>query len=175
MPSNYKIMCDITYEVVRDVFDYQDGKLLWKVRLNSRTNIGDEAGRITIFGYRKVGLKGKSYTIHSLVWLWCTGVWSKLTLDHINGNRTDNRLENLREATVQENSFNANMQLNNTSGFKGVLKMDTVKPSYRAQATLNGKSINLGTYSTAELASEAYQTFAKANHGKFYRPPPEVL
>jgi hypothetical protein len=86
-------------------------------------------------------------------------------LDHINRNRTDNRIENLRPATKQQNAFNKAAQKNSLLGVKGVSKKGG---GFVAQATVNGTSKYLGYSSTIEGAKKLYDDFTKNIHGNFY-------
>lgn len=166
----YKTPREITQEVLKEMFDYVDGNLIYKVRPACRVQIGDIAGTVSNRGYLFMVLAYKQYQIHNLIWLWHKGHWPKpgYELDHISKVKSDNRIENLREATRSENNFNTDAQSNSTTGLKGVSKYGD---KYRAHGRLQGKSLALGTYPTAEEASAAYQAFAKANHGEFYRAP----
>jgi hypothetical protein len=65
-------------------------------------------------------LTGVLYREHRLAWLYMTGEWPTHEIDHINGDRVDNRFCNLREATASENRWNSRKRVNNTSGYKGV-------------------------------------------------------
>lgn len=123
--------------------------------------------------YRKCNLASKNYflvliedeihLVHRLIWLIHYGKLPFDQIDHINGNRTDNRIQNLREATNQENSFNK--PTSGTSGFKGVYRQNN---RWRAKIMLDGKSIHLGYFDSAEEAAEAYNKKAKEIHGEFY-------
>lgn len=89
-------------------------------------------------------------------------------VDHIDGNRLDNRRTNLRVCTQTENSRNRRRHTNNTSGYKGVSKRPS--GSYRAQIKVDGKKIHLGTFASAEEAHKAYCNAARKYHGEFFRP-----
>lgn len=93
----------------------------------------------------------------------------KLVVDHINGNRLDNRKENLRICTQQQNIWNTRKRSDNTSGYKGV-HFDDVKwrnKKWRAQISYNKKLIFIGRFETAEQAKQAYQLKAKELFGEF--------
>jgi hypothetical protein len=125
----------ITQHKVKDLFDYRDGKLF-------RKGTGKEAGSYDDKGYRRIQIDGKTYKTHRLVWLWHTGDMPDLYVDHINHIVDDNRIENLRLATLQENKRN--------SSKKGV--------TYRAkrdkwETTYCGKYV--GLYETWEEAVTA--------------------
>jgi hypothetical protein len=84
--------------------------------------------------------------------------------DHINGDRLDNRSENLRIVTSQRNKWNSSMPFNNTSGYKGVSKRNN---KWEASIHLNDKKFHLGYFSTKEEAANAYNEVAKQNFGDY--------
>ena len=118
-------------------------------------------------GYFTINLLGKRYKAHRLAWLYIHGSFPVSDTDHINGNRIDNRLCNLREASRTENQQNRGEQINNTSGFKGV-SFHKQTGKWRAQISIAGKVKHLGRYLTPESASEAYHAAAKTIHAEFY-------
>ena len=89
-------------------------------------------------------------------------------IDHINMNKLDNRRENLRICTHQQNQHNRTKQSNNTSGFKGV-SFNKEKQKFEARIGIDGKSKFLGYFDTAEKASECYKQAALKHHGDFAR------
>ena len=89
-------------------------------------------------------------------------------VDHINRNPLDNRRENLRICTHQQNQYNRTKQSNNTSGFKGV-SFNKEKQKFEARIGIDGKSKFLGYFDTAEKASECYKQAALKHHGDFAR------
>jgi HNH endonuclease/AP2 domain len=162
----------ITQEELKSQFHYDvDTGLFTRISIIrfSHAKVGDISNCIdSSTGYIRIMVNHKIYQAHRLAWLYMTGKMPKEHIDHINRVRNDNRWCNLRLATNAENCRNRKMQINNTSGYKGVsLKKATNK--YIAQAKLNGKKIYIGTFNTAKLAGKAYQLFAKQNHGNFYR------
>lgn len=92
-------------------------------------------------------------------------------VDHINGDKLDNRKCNLRVCTRQENSFNRKIPKNNTTGYKGVryIKQGNRIKRWRATLEKNGKSVNGGTHITKEEAAKAYNKLALEHFGKFAR------
>ncbi len=115
---------------------------------------GDIAGCIDKRdGYRRIKIKNKNYLVHRIIWLMVKGSWPEEQLDHINGIRHDNRLENLREATESENKQNKKKSLNNQSGYIGVTKHGE---RWQAQIKVDKKRFYLGTFSDPKEAHEAY-------------------
>ena len=157
-------------EELRELLDYdpEAGKLTWKVQTSSRALAGEEAGSLESRGYRQIRIRGVRYPAHRLAWYYIYGVEPKEYLDHINGERDNNRLENLREATHAQNLRNRGKLPNNTSGFKGV-HWDRRDKKFVAKCRVNGKRHHLGYHDTAEAAHEAYKAFATKEHGAFAR------
>jgi len=89
-------------------------------------------------------------------------------IDHINLNKLDNRRENLRVCTHQQNQFNTTKRSDNTSGFKGVY-FDKQNQKFRASISIDGKNKYLGLFDTAEDAHECYKQAALKHHGEFAR------
>lgn len=116
-------------------------------------------------GYLHVKLHGKKYMAHRLAWLLHTGSRPSQQLDHINGVRDDNRIDNLRECTPAENQQNLTKYKNNSSGVQGVCwhKRDE---KWMARINVDGKCINLGYFNTVEEATAA-RAAAKQKYHKF--------
>jgi len=85
----------------------------------------------------------------------------KMVVDHINGNKTDNRKDNLRVVSQSENAFNSGIRVNNTSGYKGVSKFED---RWRARIYINGKEKHLGLFTSKEEAAKAYNEVAKLHY-----------
>ena len=146
-------------------FYYLDGKLYWKVA-RGKKRIGDRAGNGSIRGYRYVMLDGKNYLEHRVVWRIVNGAWPAGELDHINGVRDDNRIENLREATNQQNQFNRKSEKDSSSQYKGVSWYKLSK-KWRAYYQHKGKLYHLGLYETEEEAAEAYRKATEHLHKEY--------
>jgi hypothetical protein len=107
------------------------------------------------------------FSVHRLVYQhYGTDFDPTLTIDHIDGNKNNNHISNLRMATRQEQIFNTKVRKNNILGVKGVQKHGN---KYRATINIDGKRIRLGTFDTIEEARQAYETKAQELHGEFYR------
>jgi HNH endonuclease/AP2 domain len=148
---------------------YDEVAGVFRQAVNSgRAKSGDIAGYTHHTGYVQISIMRKRYMAHRLAWLYVYGEMPASYIDHVNLIKSDNRIENLREATLSENQKNVGMQSNNTSGIKGVrFRIDREK--WVATAACKGKNKHLGYFATSKLASDAYQAYAKANHGVFYR------
>ena len=98
----------MTQELLKSILNYDKhtGIFTWKVKCNVMINIGDVAGSLKQTGYREIVYKQKWYREHKLAFLYEHGYFPKL-IDHINNNKADNRIENLREATQSQNQFNS--------------------------------------------------------------------
>ena len=134
-------------------YDEHTGLFTWRIHAGNRL-ANSAAGSLCKRGYLDVSVDGKSYRAHRLAWLYVHGNFPVGVIDHINGNRSDNRITNLRDVTNTRNllSFRKTNH-NNSSGFIGVNKNHN---GWRAEIKVNYKNINLGTYPTKEEASIAY-------------------
>jgi hypothetical protein len=164
----------ITQEIVRKLFIYceDDGcaGLHWrKTGLRSRAPAGSRAGTLTWKGYREIKVMGRVYREHRLIWLYHFGDIPE-EIDHINLDRADNRVSNLRACSRSENMCNRGKCKKNKSGFKGVIHYPGVVGSWSARIGHKGKPIYLGTFESAEAAHAAYADAAKKLHGEFARP-----
>ena len=126
-----------------------------------------ELGGEDIQGYHRVVIQNKKFLVHRLVAeAFIPNPDKKPMVDHIDGNRRNNHVSNLRWATNQENQFNSKKQNNKTSHYKGVSRRhDTNR--WRARIVYNGRKINVGSYKTAEEAGRAYDDMANELFGEF--------
>lgn len=118
-------------------------------------------------GYVSITIDKRPYMAHRLAWLLTHGEWPEDEIDHINGDRSDNRLVNLRPATRQQNMINRRMHKSNKLGVKGVSQL---KNRYRAQLWHNGGFVLNQMFSTVEEASAAYQAKAAEVFGEWACP-----
>ncbi|WQZ00658.1 HNH homing endonuclease [Xanthomonas phage NP1] len=147
--------CDLTFEEVNALLAYEPdtGLLLWKVSKGT-AKAGRVAGSPHNEGYLRVKVHGKMNSAHRLAWLLHTGSWPSKHLDHIDGNRANNRIDNLRECTQAENLQNKGKYSNNKSGAQGVHWNKQAK-KWMAQIRVAGKNIYLGLFETLEEAAAA--------------------
>ena len=150
-----------------NLFTYEDGHLFWIERPNALVNAGSIAGTLRKDGYVGIFIKGKYYFAHRIVWELHNGkIPEGFVVDHINGIRDDNRIENLRICTFQENHFNRGKQSNNKSGYKGV-SWHKQKQKWVAQIKIEGRNKFLGFFTDPEKAYEAYCEKALLHYGSF--------
>jgi len=129
---------------------------------------GDVAGRGSGGGYRQISVDNRLYLAHRLAWLYMTGEWPEVQIDHVNMDRADNRFVNLRQATRSENKGNMRAQANNASGLKGVYWHKRAG-KWCAQINTNGTRRHLGCFDSPEAAHAAYIASAKKHFGEFAR------
>ena len=143
----------MTQELVQELFDYKNGELYWKKKLSFRKNVGTKVGHVSKKGYCTTCVNYQHYYIHRLVFLMFKGYLPK-QVDHINGNPSDNRIENLREATPQQNAWNKKKKSNTKSGIKGIY-WHLSKQKWHARIGVNYKHIHVGYYDDLVEAEKA--------------------
>jgi len=146
-------------------YDKETGFFTWKKQMSKYKKINSIAGSKNKYGYIKIGINKNVYLAHRLAWIYTYGEIGNQQIDHINGNKSDNRIDNLRLASNQENRLNTKVYRTNKLGIKGVCKHGN---NYRATCKFNKIFYHLGTFKTIELAKSAYENFCKKHHGEFY-------
>lgn len=162
------LLADLTAEELRGALDYEPdtGIFRWRTPKARRLKVGAVAGSLTAKGYRYIEIRGRAYRSSRLAWLYVTGEWPTMQIDHINCVRDDDRFENLREASAHQNRANQTMRSDNRSGLKGIYNK-TYGGSPRWYAEI-GKRY-LGAFDTAEEAHAAYCKAATERYGEFAR------
>ena len=163
-------------------YEPETGKLFWLPRSDSLFRSKADArkwkGRVcgaeaftaeNDQGYRQGAVCGHLYRAHRVAWAISTGIWPKNQIDHINGNKSDNRLINLREATHSENARNKSKPSTNKSGYKGV-SWRPDRRLWRAMIRISGVQTHLGYFERAEDAYAAYRLAANQHYGEFAKP-----
>jgi hypothetical protein len=152
----------INQSKLHEMFEYRDdGNLIHRHTVQGGKRAGEIAGSPHNAGYRQITISRKKYLIHRLIWVYHYGE-IPTQIDHINGQRSDNRIENLRECSYSQNHGNKRMNRNNTSGYKGVFldKRDGFWFVYVAHQYI-------GRSQSIEEAAAMYDKAAKKHFGKF--------
>jgi hypothetical protein len=168
----------ITRKIVCDRLEYcpDTGIFIWRRRTGATSGValwnsryaGTVAGTVNRAGYRLINISGKPTFAHRLAWLVVKGQWPEGELDHINNQRDDNRIANLRRASRSQNCANTTLYRNNSSGRRGVSREGN---KWVARVRRNGKSFRLGLFETTEAAALAYEQASRAAHGEFSPTP----
>lgn len=158
----------LTQKRLKELLTYcpTTGQMTWSVD-RSRKKAGARAGHRRLDGYFVVGIDGKLYLRHRLAWLYVNGVWPTASIDHVNGIKGDDRLENLREAEHSQNIANSKRHTDNKAGIKGV-HFHPHTGKWRVQ--LGGKATkHVGLFESKAEAAEAYEKTARERWGKYAR------
>ena len=140
-------------------YDPHTGKFTWKVSPSANTSAGGEAGHVMARkGYVQISIDGRRYVAHRLAWLYERGAWPKHQIDHLNGLRADNRIENLRDVTASVNQISR-------SGRKarGVTKLGD---RWKCVGCYRGKVVYIGCFDSFEAAIEARMEFEVRKFGE---------
>lgn len=166
---------DLTKAELRRLLCYNpfSGNFRWRVSSSNRIHVGDIAGTIRIkrrFGRKVLAIRinGVQYYTHRLAFLYMRGHWPHNEIDHRDGNGTNNRWLNLREATHSQNQANCGPQKNNKLGIKRVC-YDGKRKKYQARIMVRGQRMYLGSFNSIDEASKAYQQAANKYFGEFAR------
>lgn len=147
--------------------DEEKGEIFWKQSPTPRIKVGDKVGYKGAKDYYRLKLQGQVFLFHRVVWALYTGSWPKECLDHINGDKTDNRPVNLREASWTENRRNTSFS-KGSSRFTGVT-WNKATNKWMARFRETGNYRYLGLFNTEEEAATAYNKVAAERYGEFAR------
>jgi len=154
MPKNHP---ELTADRLCELLSYcpETGEFRWKVYRCPNARAGDVAGNLCPRGYIKIKIDKKLYRAHRLAWLFVRGCWPDDELDHRNGIRCDNRIDNLRAATHAQNHQNRAPDRGNKSRRLGV-SWSRRSEKWCAHICVNREKKYLGAFDCPEKASEAY-------------------
>lgn len=153
----------ITQEYLHELFDYKEGNLYWKNDNRAKKIKGQLAGYINKDGYRAIRKDGKYYLAHRLVFMYHNGYLPKF-IDHIDRNKSNNLIENLRECTTQENCFNRLPSSKNSSGYRNVTKNND---KWQVHLNIKGKCKYFGAFEDIELAGLVAEEARDKYHKQF--------
>lgn len=157
----------ITQERLKELLDYDPGTGLFTRRIGRGGEAaGSVAGTTNNDGYVRIHIDKKLYRAHRLAWLYIHGEFPPNQIDHINRQRSDNRIENLRPSTQRENNQNQSKPRSNTSGVVGVHWYKRIG-KWQAYIMLNKRNIHLGYFDSLEEAAAA-RAAAKAKLHTFH-------
>lgn len=153
---------ELTVEYLRSILNYDPttGIFTRRVRTSNPVRVGDVAGSLNGVGYLNISIHSRLYLAHRLAWLYMYGEWPKLDIDHINRNRSDNRIANLRDVSRRQNLQNAGKRSDNTSGHTGV-HWNKQRSKWQARIAPGQKTINLGLFESLEEAAAARKAAEK--------------
>lgn len=159
---------ELTQERLKDLLDYdpETGVFTWKVSRRGRgTAAGRVAGKRHCEGYVSIGIDGRQYLAHRLAILYTDGAFPSQDTDHMNGDRSDNRRENLREASRSQNNMNSKLRSTNKTGIRGVY--ESKRGRFISRVNFDGVCISLGSFSCPREAAHAYNKAAVQIYGEF--------
>lgn len=161
----------ITQATLKELLNYnpETGAFTWR-KVGKHIQEGRLAGTLNSQGYSKIHVQRKEYKAHRLAWLYTYGTFPENQIDHINGVRDDNRIDNLRAVTNAENHRNRKLRCTNTSGVSGVSWFRPNK-AWGAYISDDGKRIFLGLFADLFSAVAARKSAERkynyhSNHGR---------
>jgi hypothetical protein len=157
----------ITQEELKELLNYnsETGVFTWKVSPARQVFSGDIAGTKRKDGYIQIKVKNELILSHRLAWIYMYGYLPKY-IDHINGQRDDNRIINIREVSNQQNSLNSKISKNNTSGIKGVY-WDKSRNKWTVRLSIDGKCKFFKRFDDIDLAKLVIEEVRNKYHGKY--------
>lgn len=152
---------------IAEVLSYsaETGVFTWSSNRRGGARVGDIAGTVKRGGYVQINVLGRLCYAHRLAWLFATGAWPTGYIDHIDGNPSNNRIDNLRDVSAEENQQNQRRAhaSNKSSGMLGV-SMCKQTGRWSAKISVANKTKNLGRFDTADAAHQAYISAKRALH-----------
>lgn len=157
----------LTQQEILDFFEYKDGALYWRKAPNRRIHAGSRAGTISTLGYVAIMVNKKRYQAHRLIFLYHYG-WLPEFIDHVDLDRKNNDIKNLRAATRMQNNQNTPVRCDSTSGVKNVAWVDRLN-KWLVKIRINNKPTHIGVFDDLELASFVASEHRDYYHGEFAR------
>jgi hypothetical protein len=147
-----------TADEVRALLDYDAAAGIFRWRDAPCTHIlaGAVAGNCDMKGYTRISINGRQHKAHRLAWLYVTGAWPEHQIDHIDGQRSNNAISNLRSVTSFQNCHNRAKQRSPASSRYIGVSWERIRRRWKAQIGLGGKQRYLGLFDTQEEAYSAY-------------------
>jgi len=165
----------ITAERLREMLSYdpETGVFIRLITTSNRAPKGSVSGRNNGNGYLRMMVDGQTYYAHRLAWFYVYGTWPANEIDHRDGDGTNNRIDNLRQATHAQNGQNQPLRITNKSGMPGVSWLKSYQ-KWEAYIWLNCEKIGLGYFDDKKEAGEAYLN-AKQNLHRFQPVPRDIM
>lgn len=158
----------LTKEILLDFVSYSDGKLFCRKSRRGPVFVGKEIGTVAN-GYRRARVFGHLDYVHRFIWLYHYGSFPSGQIDHINHDRLDNRIENLRDVTAGQNMRNIGIVPRNSTGAKGVYWHKKAKCFTASYKSVAGRQVHVGCFPTLEFAAIArQQAIRSAYPGEIY-------
>ena len=162
MPSHKRLL---------EILDYcpDTGIFRWKIQIG-KGRVGNIAGTmVDARGYCRIGFDGGKWQSHRLAWFYVHGIDPEsLSIDHINGNPSDNRINNLRLATATQNQCNSKTSVKNRSGAKGVC-WNKASEHWEVRVTINRRRFHMGGFLEFKEAVAAAKSTRERIHKEFAR------
>jgi hypothetical protein len=154
----------LSQDLLHELFEYRDGMLFWKIA-RPHVVVGQKAGHISDRGYQRVVINNKMYKAHRIIFLMHKG-YLPIEIDHIDGDKLNNKIENLRPATRSQNLLNKKKPSSNTSGVKGV-SWCAERNKWEVQMYVDGKKKYVGRFESLDVAKSMAMAFREKHHGEF--------
>ncbi|MCB0627989.1 MAG: HNH endonuclease [Saprospiraceae bacterium] len=164
-----KMYHGVTQSMLRYCFEYRDGVLYWKNKiLKSPRKVGDVfGGSVNNSGYIRCGFMGKDWLVHRAIFFYHHG-WLPEFIDHIDGDKTNNKIDNLRMCTHSQNhGNNTKRNTKSSSNYKGVSR--NAAGNWRARVKAGGEQIYIGSFRSELAAAKAYDSCARGLFGCYCR------
>ncbi len=161
-PSDMQKLAEYDHETGLLIWRARDGAEVWNAKYAGRPALNSNDGR----GYRQGLFLGRKLYAHRAIWAVVYGCWPDGEIDHIDGNRSNNRIDNLRVATRAENNRNTSSRKLSSSKFLGV-SWDRAGSKWRADIKIGGKAKYLGRFESEAEAARAYAEAAAIHYGQF--------